>query len=106
MKMRMGTMGLMYQLKVLNHTSRTLPRLPYTKYKLGYVKSGSTTFKVQKDGCDLPSAARALLVPRVHSLSKLESSNGTLYVESISPRGGWTLYVQSHFHGPMGIRAI
>ena len=34
-----------------------------TKYKLGYVKRGSTTFKVQKDGCGVPSAARALLGP-------------------------------------------
>ena len=32
-------------------------------YKLGYVKRGSTAFKVQKDGCGVPSAARALLVP-------------------------------------------
>ena len=28
-------------------------------YKLGYVKGGSTTFKVEKDGCGVPSAARA-----------------------------------------------
>ena len=34
-----------------------------TIYKLGYVKRGSTAFKVQKDGCGVPSAARALLVP-------------------------------------------
>ena len=33
------------------------------KYKLGYVKRGSTAFKVQKDGCGVPSAARALLGP-------------------------------------------
>ena len=33
------------------------------KYKLGYVKHGSTAFKVQKDGCGVPSAARALLGP-------------------------------------------
>ena len=39
------------------------------------------------------------------SLTNLESSNGTLYVESISPRG-WTLHVESCFHGPMGIRAM
>ena len=32
-------------------------------YKLGYVKGGSTAFKVQKDGCGVPSAARALLGP-------------------------------------------
>ena len=32
-------------------------------YKLGYVKRGSTAFKVQKDGCGVPSAARALLGP-------------------------------------------
>ena len=32
-------------------------------YKLGYVKRGSTAFKVQKDGCGVPSAARALQVP-------------------------------------------
>ena len=40
---------------------------PITKlvplYKLGYVKRGSTAFKVQKDGCGVLSAARALLVP-------------------------------------------
>ena len=34
-----------------------------SKYKLGYVKRGSTAFKVQKDGCGVPSAARALLGP-------------------------------------------
>ena len=33
----------------------------FSKYKLGYVKRGSTEFKVQKDGCGVPSAARALL---------------------------------------------
>ena len=33
------------------------------KYKLGYVKRGSTAFKVLKDGCGVPSAARALLGP-------------------------------------------
>ena len=33
------------------------------KYKLGYVKRGSTAFKVLKDGCGIPSAARALLGP-------------------------------------------
>ena len=32
-------------------------------YKLGYVKRGSTAFKVLKDGCGVPSAARALLGP-------------------------------------------
>ena len=32
-------------------------------YKLGYVKRGSTAFKVQRDGCGVPSAARALLGP-------------------------------------------
>ena len=36
---------------------------PISKYKLGYVKRGSTAFKVQKDGCGVPSAARALLGP-------------------------------------------
>ena len=34
-----------------------------TIYKLGYVKCGSTAFKVLKDGCGVPSAARALLGP-------------------------------------------
>ena len=34
-----------------------------SKYKLGYVKRGSTAFKVPKDGCGVPSAARALLGP-------------------------------------------
>ena len=34
-----------------------------TIYKLGYVKRGSTAFKVSKDGCGVPSAARALLGP-------------------------------------------
>ena len=37
--------------------------LVYTTYKLGYVKRGSTAFKVQKDGCGVPSAARTLLGP-------------------------------------------
>ena len=32
-------------------------------YKLGYIVCGSTAFKVQKDGCGVPSAARALLGP-------------------------------------------
>ena len=32
-------------------------------YKLGYVKRGSTAFKVLKDGCGVLSAARALLGP-------------------------------------------
>ena len=32
-------------------------------YKLGYVKDGSTAFKVQKDGCGVLSTARALLGP-------------------------------------------
>ena len=36
---------------------------PVTGYKLGYVKRGSTAFKVPKDGCGVPSAARALLGP-------------------------------------------
>ena len=36
---------------------------PCYKYKLGYVKRGSTAFKVQKDGCGVPSAARTLLGP-------------------------------------------
>ena len=35
--------------------------LSNSKYKLGYVKHGSTAFKVQKDGCGVPSVARALL---------------------------------------------
>ena len=39
----------------------TLPKA--SKYKLGYVKRGSTAFKVPKDGCGVPSAARALLGP-------------------------------------------
>ena len=34
-----------------------------SKYKLGYVKRGSTAFKVQKDGCGDPSTARVLLGP-------------------------------------------
>ena len=34
-----------------------------TIYKLGYIKRGSTAFKVQKDGCGVPSAARTLLGP-------------------------------------------
>ena len=34
-----------------------------SRYKLGYVKRGSTAFKVQKDGCGVPSAARMLLGP-------------------------------------------
>ena len=38
-------------------------RLLDSKYKLGYVKRGSTAFKVPKDGCGVPSAARALLGP-------------------------------------------
>ena len=41
----------------------------YTRsiYKLGYVKRGSTAYKVQKDGCGVPSAARTLLKSvRVH----------------------------------------
>ena len=33
------------------------------KYNLGYFKRGSTAFKVLKDGCGVPSAARALLGP-------------------------------------------
>ena len=32
-------------------------------YNLGYVKRGSTAFKVQKDGCGILSAANALLGP-------------------------------------------
>ena len=35
----------------------------YNIYKLGYVKRGSTAFKVQKDRCGIPSVARALLGP-------------------------------------------
>ena len=35
----------------------------FSRYKLGYVKRGSTAFKVPKDGCGVPSAARALLGP-------------------------------------------
>ena len=38
-------------------------RLLRSIYKLGYVKRGSTAFKVQKDGCGVPSAARELLGP-------------------------------------------
>ena len=34
-----------------------------SKYKLGYIKRGSTAFKVLKNGCGVPSAARALLGP-------------------------------------------
>ena len=34
-----------------------------SRYKLGYAKRGSTAFKVQKDGCGVPSAAWALLGP-------------------------------------------
>ena len=37
--------------------------LLYSIYKLGYVKRGSTAFKVPKDGCGVPSAARVLLGP-------------------------------------------
>ena len=40
-----------------------LLRQLWYKYKLGYVKRGSTAFKVPKDGCGVPSAARALLGP-------------------------------------------
>ena len=43
-------------------TGRVAPVTGY-KYKLGYVKRGSTAFKVPKDGCGVPSAARALLGP-------------------------------------------
>ena len=39
------------------------------------------------------------------SLNTLESSNGTLYVESMPPEDGY-LHVESHCHGSMGIRAI
>ena len=39
------------------------PPQVHTVYKLGYVKRGSTAFKVLKDGCGVPSAARALLGP-------------------------------------------
>ena len=35
-------------------------------YKLGYVKGGSTTFKVHLDGYGILSAARALLGPKEH----------------------------------------
>ena len=31
--------------------------------KLGYVKRGSTAFKVQKEGCDVSSTSRVLLGP-------------------------------------------
>ena len=67
--------------------------------------------KFRRTGCGIPSAARTLLGPEGLSttrniLTKLElHSNVTLYVECISPRG-WTLYVESHCHGPMGLRAI
>ena len=43
-------------------TDRVAPVTGY-KYKLGYDKRGSTAFKVQKDGCGVQSAARALLGP-------------------------------------------
>ena len=43
-------------------TGRVGPVTGY-KYKLGYVKGGSTAFKVQKDSCGVPSAVRALLCP-------------------------------------------
>ena len=32
-------------------------------YKLGYIKRGSTAFKVQKDDCGIPSTVRALQGP-------------------------------------------
>ena len=41
---------------------RTIEKTIHT-YKVGYVKGGSAAFKVQKDGCGVPSAARALLGP-------------------------------------------
>ena len=40
-----------------------MPKHMTSIYKLGYVKRGFTVFKVQKDGCGIPSAARALLGP-------------------------------------------
>ena len=40
-----------------------MPKHMTSIYKLGYVKRGFTAFKVQKDGCGIPSAARALLGP-------------------------------------------
>ena len=75
--------------------SSALPLHQYCKYiyiytviyKLGCVTGGSTPLKVQKDGCSVPATGLYICV------------------ESISPRG-WTLYVESRFHGPMGIRAI
>ena len=45
-----------------------LPQKLFSIYKLGYVKCGSTSFKVQKDGCGVPSAARALLGPEEKKL--------------------------------------
>ena len=39
------------------------PLVSVFNFNLGYVKRGSTAFKVQKDGCDILSAARALLGP-------------------------------------------
>ena len=35
----------------------------FSIYRLGYVKGGSTAFRVQKVGCGVPSAARSLLGP-------------------------------------------
>ena len=37
--------------------------LPISPTYKGYDKHGSTAFKVQKDGCGVPRAARALLGP-------------------------------------------
>ena len=44
-------------------TNNEIQLIPNNKYKLGYVKRGSTAFKVQKDGCGDPSTARVLLGP-------------------------------------------
>ena len=52
--------------RVLTHTkfsegiAKLSPQHQIT-YKLGSIKHGSTAFKVQKDGCGIPSAARVLL---------------------------------------------
>ena len=61
--------------KIISTSGRTWNRQPQInlnklknslkipKYKLGYVAHGFTAFKVQKDGCSVPSAARALIGP-------------------------------------------
>ena len=59
---------MLFSLLVYIYTARLIiehPRewLASLADKLEYVKRGSTTFKVLKDGCGVPSAARALLGP-------------------------------------------